>query len=66
MVGWMAELMVDVKVDSKVDQTVVLKDVHLAETKVERSADGTVPSSVEPKGGQLAVWTVAKSAKQKE
>ena len=42
---------------------VVLKDVHLAETKVEQSADGTVPSSVEPMGGQLADGTVAKSAK---
>jgi hypothetical protein len=34
-VGWTAELMADVKVDLKVDQTVVLKDVHLAEMKVE-------------------------------
>ena len=57
-------MMADVKVDLKVDQTVVLKDVHLAETKVEQSADGTVPSSVEPTGARLAVWTVAKSAKQ--
>jgi hypothetical protein len=60
----MAELMADVKVDLKVYQTVALKDVHLGETKVEQSADGTVPSSVEPMGGQLVVWTVAKSANQ--
>jgi hypothetical protein len=60
----MAELKADVKVDLKVDQTVVVKDVHLAETKVEQSADGTVPSSVEPMGARLVVWTVSKSAKQ--
>ena len=57
-------MMADVKVDLKVDQTVVLKDVHWAETKVEQSADGTVLSLVEPMGVRLAVWTVAKSAKQ--
>ena len=59
----MAELLADLKVALKVDQSVVLKDVHLAETKVEQSADWTVASLVEPMDVRLVVWTVAKSAK---